>query len=262
MTSNSTFSDRVSFSGKVVMVTGAAAGIGRAVANRAIVQGAAGVALLDLAQDPLSEIERGAPDGARLLSLVTDVTLRDQVLDAVARTTDQLGVPDVLVNTAGNVSSGEFATLSDEEWKATLDSHLKGTFLVSQAVLAGMVPRGTGGTIVSVASVAGKRGGGFLGKAAYSTAKAGVMGLTKAMAREMSPHGIRVNAVNPGLTDTVRLTTLRADPEIWAKCMAAVPLGRVADPDEIAAAIQFLASEAASYITGETMNVDGGIMME
>ena len=88
------------------------------------------------------------------------------------------------------------------------------------------------------------------------------MGLTKAMAREMSPYGIRVNAVNPGLTDTVRLTTLRADPEIWAKCMAAVPLGRVADPDEIAAAIQFLASEAASYITGETMNVDGGIMME
>jgi NAD(P)-dependent dehydrogenase (short-subunit alcohol dehydrogenase family) len=262
MTPNSTFSSRISFAGKVVMVTGAAAGIGRAVAARAISQGAAGVAMLDLATDALAEIEQSAPSGAGLLSLAVDVTQHDQVLDAMTQTSERFGVPDVLVNTAGNVSSGAFATLSDEEWKATLDSHLKGTFLVSQTVLAGMTARGEGGSVVSVASVAGKRGGGFLGKAAYSTAKAGVMGLTKAMAREMSPHGIRVNAVNPGLTDTVRLTTLRADPEIWAKCMAAVPLGRVADPDEIAAAIQFLASEAASYITGETMNVDGGIMME
>lgn len=107
-----------------------------------------------------------------------------------------------------------------------------------------------------------KRGGGFLGKTAYAGAKAAVNGLTKALAREVAPLGVRVNAVNPGLTDTRRLDALRADPEVWARCLAAVPLGRVADPAEIAGAIVYLLSDASAYVTGETLNVDGGVAME
>lgn len=257
----SNFSARISLANKVVMVTGAASGIGRAVVERAVTQCAAGVLAMDLDADALSAAEKSFATVGSVVSLTADVGKRDQVDRAVDYACGQLGVPDVLVNAAGNVSSSTFFELSDEEWHNTLNSHLKGVFNVSQAVLARMVPRGSG-RVVSVASVAGKRGGGFLGKTAYSTAKAGVIGLTKAMAREMAPHGIAVNAVNPGLTDTPRLESLRADPGVWDSCLAAVPMGRVADPDEVAAAIQFLASDAASYITGETMNVDGGIMME
>ena len=99
------------------------------------------------------------------------------------------------------------------------------------------------GRVVNVASVAGKRGGGFLGKSAYAGAKAAVNGFTKALAREVAPYGVRVNAINPGLVDTARLDTLRADPDVWARCLAAVPLGRVGEPREIAAAILFLLSD-------------------
>jgi 3-oxoacyl-[acyl-carrier protein] reductase len=124
-----------------------------------------------------------------------------------------------------------------------------------------MVERGDG-RIVNVASIAGKRGGGFLGKTAYAGAKAGVNGLTKAIARELAPLGVRVNSVNPGLTDTRRLESLRSDSQVWSRCLAAVPLGRVATTEEVAAAILYLLSDASAYVTGETLNVDGGVAME
>jgi NAD(P)-dependent dehydrogenase (short-subunit alcohol dehydrogenase family) len=173
----------------------------------------------------------------------------------------ELGPVDLLVNAAGNVTSSAFVDLEPAEWESALRSHVKSVFTTCRLLAPGMVERRYG-RIVNVASVAGKRGGGFLGKTAYAGAKAAVNGLTKALARELAPHGVRANAVNPGLTDTRRLDSLRADAELWARCLAAVPLGRVADPAEVAATIVYLLSDASAYVTGETLNVDGGIAME
>jgi NAD(P)-dependent dehydrogenase (short-subunit alcohol dehydrogenase family) len=168
---------------------------------------------------------------------------------------------DLLVNAAGNVSASPFLELELDEWNTTLASHATGCFVTCRLVVPGMVERRYG-RVVNVASIAGKRGGGFLGKAPYAAAKAAVNGLTKAIAREVAASGVRVNAVNPGLTDTSRLDSLRADPAVWARCLAAVPLGREARPVEIAGTIAWLLSDASDYITGETLNVDGGVAME
>ncbi len=171
------------------------------------------------------------------------------------------GPVDLLVNAAGNSTASPFLSVTAEEWDSALRSHVKSTFATCRLVVPGMVER-RWGRVVNVASIAGKRGGGFLGTTAYASAKAAVNGFTKALAREVAPFGVRVNAINPGMVDTRRLDPLRADPDVWARCLAAVPLGRVGEPAEIAAAILFLLSDVAGYVTGETMNVDGGILME
>jgi 3-oxoacyl-[acyl-carrier protein] reductase len=181
--------------------------------------------------------------------------------EAVGSLVPDLGPVSLLVNAAGNIASSPFLGLERREWDETLRSHVRSTFVTCRLLAPGMVARGDG-RIVNVASVAGKRGGGFLGKTAYAGAKAAVNGLTKPIARELAPHGVRANAVNPGLTDTRRLVTLRADPDVWSRCLAAVPLGRVAAPTEVAAAILYLLSDASAYVIGETLNVDGGIAME
>jgi NAD(P)-dependent dehydrogenase (short-subunit alcohol dehydrogenase family) len=254
-----TFRARLELRGRRALVTGAAAGIGRATALAIASRGAFHVVLVDLDADGLElialEVEAA---GARPHVLVADAG----DLPRMSSLLEGLGLElDLLVNAAGNVASTGFLELGRDEWDDVLHSHVKTVFTTCRLLAPGMVARGYG-RIVNVASVAGKRGGGFLGKTPYAGAKAAVNGLTKALARELAPHGVRVNSVNPGLTDTRRLDSLRADPELWSRCLAAVPLGRVADPAEVAAAIVFLLSDASDYITGETLNVDGGIAME
>lgn len=252
------FTTRMNLGGRSALVTGAAAGIGRATAMLLAEQDASHLVLVDLEEQGLRATARAVESRE---VRVTSETLDVADWEAVRALADSIDEIDLLVNAAGNVATSAFEDLTLAEWQATLDSHLKGCFVTARLLAPGMITRRYG-RIVNVASVAGKRGGGFLGKTAYAAAKAGVDGLTKVIARELAPHGLRVNAVDPGLTDTSRLTPLRRDPELWKRCLAAVPLGREAQPSEIAGAIVWLLSDASSYVTGETMNVDGGVAME
>lgn len=252
------FRERLRLDGRAALVTGAAAGIGRATAETLAGQGAGPVWLVDLDEQGLDEVASVLQaDGTEVLPIVADAADYRAMSHALA----DGGAIEVIANAAGNVATSPFLELDLAEWQATLDSHAKSCFVTSHLLAPSMVERGRG-SIVNVASVAGKRGGGFLGKSAYSAAKAAVNGLTKCVARELAPHGVRVNSVNPGMTNTRRLDALRADPDVWARCLAAVPLAREAQPREVAAAILWLLSDAAAYVTGETMNVDGGISME
>jgi 3-oxoacyl-[acyl-carrier protein] reductase len=257
-----TVDERLSVGGRAALVTGAAAGIGRETARLLGERGARALVLLDLDEDGLAEVAgECASTGTQVVSRVVDCGDFAALAAAVPELADSAGPVELLVNAAGNVTSSPFLSLTPEEWDSALRSHMKSTFATCRLIVPGMVERRYG-RIVNVASVAGKRGGGFLGKSAYAGAKAAVNGFTKALAREVAPFGVRVNAINPGLVDTARLDTLRADPDLWARCLAAVPLGRVGEPREIAAAILFLLSDVSGYVTGETMNVDGGVVME
>ncbi len=253
-----TFTTRTNLSGRTALVTGAAAGIGRATSTILAEQGASHLVLVDLDAEQLGPLQHEI-DALGVKATPAAIDAADW--GAVQTLVSSIGAIDILVNAAGNIASSPFETLELSEWQATIDSHLKSCFVTARLLAPSMVKREYG-RIVNVASIAGKRGGGFLGKTAYAAAKAGVDGLTKVIARELAPHGIRVNAVDPGLTDTRRLIPLRADPEVWRRCLSAVPLGREAQPSEIAGAIVWLASDASSYVTGETMNVDGGVAME
>ncbi len=252
------FGERLRLEGRAGLVTGAAAGIGRSTAETLAGQGAGPLWLVDLDEGGLGEVTAALQAGGTdVRPIVADAANYRAMSQALA----DGGTIELLVNAAGNVATSPFLELELPEWQATLDSHAKSCFVTSRVLAPSMVKRGRG-SIVNIASVAGKRGGGFLGKSAYSAAKATVNGMTKCVARELAPHGVRVNSVNPGMTDTRRLDALRADPDVWARCLAAVPLGREAQPREVAAAILWLLSDAAAYVTGETLNVDGGISME
>ena len=244
--------DRLDLSGRTILVTGAAAGIGAATARAAVARGAAAL-LVDIDAAGLRDL--AAQLGAQ--AFICDVS----DFAAVQALGGEAGRVDLIVNAAGNISSSPFLQLTREEWDSVLAAHVKSVFNTCRVLLPGMAERRYG-RVVNVASVAGKRGGGFLGKTAYAGAKAAVNGLTKALARELAWSGVRVNAVNPGVTDTRRIDSLRADPEVWQRVLAAIPLGRPAHPDEVAAAIVFLLSDASRYVTGTTLNVDGGIAME
>lgn len=252
------FRDRLRLDGRAALVTGAAAGIGLATSRTIAAQGGGPLWLVDLDADALAAAATDiSGTGVEVHTVVADAA----DYDAVAASLTAAPPIALLVNTAGNVAASPFHELGLDEWNETLDSHVKSCFVTSRILAPGMIGLGHG-RIVNVASVAGKRGGGFLGRTAYAAAKAAINGFTKAVARELAPHGIRVNSVNPGLTDTRRVEVLQRDPEVWARCLAAVPLGRMAEPDEVASAILWLLSDASPFVTGETMNVDGGIAME
>ncbi len=239
---------------KVALVTGAGQGIGEATALRLAAEGAA-VGVLDIRADSsASTAEAVTQAGGRAIALTADTADADRVQAAVDVLLREFGRIDILVSNAGFDRPGAFLRVGNQDFLAVMHVHLMGAVHCCRAVGPAMIENGSG-SIVTVSSVYGKTGS--KGESAYASAKAGLMGLTKSLAKEWGSKGIRVNTVLPGLTDTPTIREFMA-PQFKEQIVADTALGRAADPAEIAAAIAFLASDDASFITGAALEVSGG----
>lgn len=242
------------FRNKVALVTGAGQGIGQTVALRLAREGAA-VGILDRNAETAAATARSIEDARGLaLVLVADVSDSKAVTACVDRLHAEFGRIDVLVNNAGFDRPGGFLKLEPEDFPAVWSVHILGAVNCCRAVAPIMIEQGDG-RIVNVSSIYAKVGS--KGESAYSSAKAGLIGLTKSLAREWGSKGVRVNAVLPGLTDTPTIRQFML-PKFQESIIAETPLGRIGHPAEVAAAIAFLASDDSSFITGATLDVSGG----
>ncbi|KNC68814.1 3-oxoacyl-ACP reductase FabG [Pseudoalteromonas ardens] len=239
--------------GKVVLVTGASRGIGKAIANAMVAQGAkvAGTATSESGADKISEYLGDNGKGYKLN--VTDADSIEATLQAIKQ---DLGDVDVLVNNAGITRDNLLMRMKDQEWDEILDTNLSSIFRLSKAVLRPMMKKKSG-RIINIGSVVGTMGN--AGQANYAAAKAGVIGFSKSMAREVASRGITVNVIAPGFIQTDMTDELTDEQK--AATLANVPAGRLGKPEEIAAAAVYLASDAGAYVSGETLHVNGAMYM-
>jgi len=244
------------FEGKRVLITGAGRGIGRATAERFAAEGAR-LLLADRQAELLDQTaeEIRAKHGAQVWAYGMDVSKKAEVEGMMTFALAQLGGIDVLINNAGICREATLLEMSEEMWDETMDINLKGHFLVAQAVAREMVKAGSG-AIVNMSSTNGLVG--EAGYAAYNASKGGVLLLTKTMALELGPLGIRVNCVAPGYIVTPMSTALDSDNRMFTYARDKIPLARVARPEEVASVFAFLASDDASFINGEVIVIDGG----
>ncbi|HET8910010.1 MAG TPA: SDR family NAD(P)-dependent oxidoreductase [Ktedonobacteraceae bacterium] len=246
------------FEGKVALVTGAGSrrGIGRATALALLREGAQ-VTITDVVPEHVQQVASELSEFGSVLGEVADVRSRAEMERVVNTTIETFGGLDLLVNVAGLTRPTQFLDISEDEYDLVMDVNLKGTFLTTQVAVPALLKRG-GGVIVSLASVSGQRGGGVFGTSVYSASKAGVMGLTKALARELTPRGIRINCVAPSMIDT-DIFGDKVTQEHKARAAQESLFGRMGQPEDVVKCILFLLSEESGYLTGVTLDVNGGM---
>lgn len=238
---------------KVALVTGASRGIGRSIAEHLVQQGAIviGTATSDKGADSISEYL-----GSNGRGIALNVTEIDSITEVLSAINEEFGAIDILINNAGITRDNLLMRMKDEEWDQIMQTNLKSIFVLSKAVMRGMMKK-RNGRIVNIGSVVGLTGN--AGQANYAAAKAGVIGFSKSLAREVASRGITVNVVAPGFIDTDMTQSLTDDQR--EAIFKDIPANRLGKPEEIAATVGFLVSDSAAYITGETINVNGGMYM-
>ena len=249
----------IDLKGKVAIVTGGGGGMGVEIISILAKVGAKIAAAdikLDAAKATVDELNQGGEDIAATFKF--DVTKKSDIEGLIGDTVAKFGQLDILVNTAGVLTSTPLDQVTDEEWYSVMDINLKGTFECCRAAITEMKKRRYG-KIVNIGSLAGKVGGVHAG-VSYSTSKAGVHALTKTFAKAAAPHGINVNCIAPGPTDTVMLNVFT--PEQKQMFLDSIPFNRFAEPSDIANTVLFLVSDLSDYITGEIINVNGGMLMD
>lgn len=241
--------------GKIALVTGSTKGIGKAIAFELAKEGA-NLVINSRNQSEAEQVGHQIHDemGVKTLALRADVSNIEEVKTLMKKTVDYFGRIDILINNAGVFEICPFLQISEDTWDKIIDINLKGTFLCSKLALPIMVKQKSG-VIVNMSSMAAKTGG-ILPVAPYAASKAGIIALTKALAREFAPYGIRVNAVAPGV-----IKTKMAESQAEEK-RKIIPLGDLGEPEDVAKAVSFLVSDDAGYITGEVIDVSGGLVMD
>ena len=247
----------MSLADKIALVTGGSRGIGKEIAI-GLSRNGVNVAISyinnkEKAQEVVDEIEK---NGVKGVAVKADVSKEEDVLNMVKIINDELGQIDILVNNAGVTKDNLIIRMKTEEWDNVIDTNLKGTYLCTKAVVRGMMKKRYG-KIINIASVVGITGN--FGQSNYSASKAGIIGFTKSMAKELASRGINVNAVAPGFIETDMTQILKE--ELKDSLVKSIPMGRAGSPTDIANIVVFLSSEKADYITGQVINVDGGMVM-
>jgi len=245
-----------SLTGKIALVTGASRGIGKAIAIQLQALGATVVGTATSEQGAAKIAEYLGADSSKGMGLVLNVTSDDSIAAMFAAIKEAHGGVDILVNNAGITRDNLFMRMKDDEWNDIIDTNLTSVFKVSKAAIRPMMKK-RNGRIINIGSVVGSMGN--AGQVNYATAKAGLLGFTKSLAREIASRGITVNTVAPGFIDTDMTQTLTDEQK--EGIFSQVPANRLGKPEEIASTVAFLASDAAAYITGETIHVNGGMYM-
>ncbi|MBX2885515.1 MAG: SDR family oxidoreductase [Granulosicoccus sp.] len=238
---------------KIALITGGAQGIGYACAE-AIAEDGARIVLADINAEGVAAAAKKLSNDT--LAIACDMGKPDQVLAMFDQIESEVGYVSILVNNAGIANPGDFLKTSLEDFQKVIDINLTGTFVALQRAAQGMVKKGIQGSIVNMSSINAQVA--IPSIPAYCASKGGVMQLTKSSALALANHGIRVNAVGPGSIDTAMLAGVNADPEAMKKVMSRTPLQRIGTAEEVANVVAFLASEKASYVSGETIYIDGG----